>query len=214
MGMSAVAPPRITAKRSSVIAARTDFSRQTWVSPAVIEETEKGPVWRSLSRAFSIVAPKPKSTQPTAVKLLMANGEIFDQPGKVETIEADFNNETGTIAFRAGFPNPDRLLRHGETGEILMTTPLPHALLIPQKAVFRVLDKAFVYVVEANNVVRAREITIGEELPHQYIVSNGLREGERVLIDGLRRVRDGDTIEPNLRDAEQVFTELSQIPAE
>jgi membrane fusion protein (multidrug efflux system) len=124
------------------------------------------------------------------------------------------NNETGTIAFRAGFPNPDRLLRHGETGEILMTTALPQALLIPQKAVFRVLDKAFVYVVEANNVVRAREITIGEELPHQYIVSNGLREGERILIDGLRRVRDGDTITPNLRDAEQVFRELSQIPAE
>lgn len=148
------------------------------------------------------------------VRLRMANNEIFDHPGTIQTIEADFNNETGTIAFRAGFPNPDRLLRHGETGEILMTTALPRALLIPQKAVFRVLDKAFVFVVEASNVVRAREITIGEELPHQYIVTNGLHEGDRILIDGLRRVRDGDTITPNLRDAEQVFRELSQIPAE
>lgn len=152
--------------------------------------------------------------EPVPVRLRMANNEVFDHPGTIQTIEADFNNETGTIAFRAGFPNPDRLLRHGETGEILMTTALPGALLIPQKAVFRVLDKAFVFVVEASGVVRAREITLGEELPHQYIVSNGLREGERILIDGLRRVRDGDTITPNLRDAEQVFSELSRIPAE
>jgi len=152
--------------------------------------------------------------EPVPVRLRMANNEIFDHPGTIQTIEADFNNETGTIAFRAGFPNPDRLLRHGETGEILMTTALPGALLIPQKAVFRVLDKAFVFVVDASGVVRAREITLGEELPHQYIVSNGLREGERILIDGLRRVRDGDTITPNIRDAEQVFTELSRLPAE
>ena len=84
---------------------------------------------------------QPKGSQPTAVKLLMANGEIFDQPGKVETIEADFNSDTGNVAFRAAFPNPNGLLRHGETGKVLMTVPLEKALLIPQKATFDVLDK-------------------------------------------------------------------------
>lgn len=152
--------------------------------------------------------------EPVAVRLRMANDEIFAHPGTIQTIEADFNNETGTIAFRAGFPNPDGLLRHGETGEILMTTTLPGALVIPQKATYTVLDKTFVFVIGEDNTVHAREITLGESLPHQYIVTNGLSEGDRILIEGLRRVRDGDRVAPNLRDAEEVFTELSRLPAE
>ncbi len=154
------------------------------------------------------------ANEQVAVRLRMANDEIFSHPGTIQTIEADFNNETGTIAFRAGFPNPEGLLRHGETGEVLMTTRLPGALLIPQKATYTVLDKTFVFVVEANNVVRAREIQIGEERPHQYIVSGGLHEGERILIDGIRRVRDGDTITPNMRAADDVFAEMNRLPAQ
>ncbi|MDB4928326.1 MAG: acrA 3 [Myxococcaceae bacterium] len=148
------------------------------------------------------------------VRLRMANNEIYEHPGVIQTIEADFNNETGTIAFRAGFPNREGLLRHGETGEILMTSSLPRALIIPQKATYTVLDKTFVFVVGADDVVRAREITTGESMPHQYVVTNGLREGERILIEGLRRVRDGDTIVPNVRDPRQVFDELSHLMAE
>ncbi|MFO0605692.1 MAG: efflux RND transporter periplasmic adaptor subunit [Polyangiales bacterium] len=151
---------------------------------------------------------------PVPVRLRMANDEVFAQPGTIETIEADFNNETGTIAFRAGFPNPDGLLRHGETGEVLLTTVLPGALLIPQKATYTVLDKRFVFVVGPDDVVRAREIGVGEELPHLYVVERGLREGDRVLLDGLRRVRDGDTIAPNVRDPREVLEELRQLPAE
>ena len=151
---------------------------------------------------------------PVPVRLRMANDEMYPHPGTIQTIEADFNNETGTIAFRAGFPNGENVLRHGETGEILMTTTLPGALLIPQKATYTVLDKTFVFVLGADNVLRAREVTLGESMPHQYVVQSGLREGERILIEGLRRVRDGDAIVPNLRDADQVFEELRHLPAE
>ena len=144
----------------------------------------------------------------------MANGDIFSHPGTIQTIEADFNNETGTIAFRAGFPNPEGILRHGETGNVLMTSALPGALLIPQKATFTVLDKIFVFVVDANNVVHTREIQVGDERPHQFVVTGGLHVGEHILIEGLRRVRDGDEISPNLRDADEVFSELERIPAQ
>ena len=87
------------------------------------------------------------------VQLLMANNELFNHPGLVQTIEADFNNETGNIAFRATFPNPEGLLRNGETGSIVMTVPLKKALLIPQKATFEVLEKRYVFVVDDNKVV-------------------------------------------------------------
>ncbi len=150
---------------------------------------------------------------PVPVQLRMANGEIFGQPGTIQTIEADFNNQTGTIAFRAGFPNPEGLLRHGETGEILMTTVLPQVLVIPQEATYRVLDNTYVFVVDADNVVHARAITIGEELPHLYVVPEGLEEGEHVLLEGLRRVRDGDTIGQEVRDPHDVFEDLRTLPA-
>jgi membrane fusion protein, multidrug efflux system len=149
----------------------------------------------------------------TPVKLMMANGEVFDQPGKVQTIEADFNNETGNIAFRATFPNPKGLLRHGETGKILMTVPLPNALLIPQKATFEVLDKKFVFVLDEKNVVHSRAITVLAEMPQLYAVGSGLQESDKVLIDGLRKVKDGVTVEPDFKPPTEVLANL-EVSAE
>jgi len=155
-------------------------------------------------------------TQPEevpTVRLMMANGAVFGQPGKVQTIEADFNNETGNIAFRATFPNPDGLLRHGETGKVLMTVPLPDALLIPQKATFEVLDKRFVYVVDEKNVIHSKPITVKAEMPQLFAVGSGLTEKDRVLVEGLRRVHDGSTIDVDFKPPTEVIAHL-EVPAE
>lgn len=128
------------------------------------------------------------------VHLLMANGKVFDESGKVETIEGEFNNETGNIAFRATFPNPDRLLRHGETGTVLMTVPLSNSLLIPQKSTFEILDKRYVYVIGDDNIVRSRQISVAAELPHLFVVDGGLEENDKILLEGLRLVRENQEI--------------------
>lgn len=128
------------------------------------------------------------------VKLIMANHQEFQYPGVVKAIEADFNNETGNIAFRATFPNPNGLLRHGETGNILVTVPLINALLIPQKATFEILDKKYVYVIDKNNVVKSRRVTVGAEMPDIYAIVDGLAETDKILLEGLRKVRENDTI--------------------
>jgi membrane fusion protein (multidrug efflux system) len=151
--------------------------------------------------------------QNPAVRLMMANGELFDQPGQVQTIEADFNNETGNIAFRATFPNPAGLLRHGETGKVLMTVPLPNALLIPQKATFEVLDKRFVYVVDDKNVIHSRPITVKAEMPQLFAVASGLSDKDRVLVEGLRRVHEGSTIDVDFKPPAEVIAHL-EVPAE
>jgi len=156
---------------------------------------------------------QPENEKTTTVKLQMADGQLFDQPGKVETIEADFNNETGNLAFRATFPNPKGLLRHGETGKILMEVPLKNALLIPQKATFDVLDRKFVFVIDEKNVVHSRPITIAAELPQVFAVASGLDEHEKILIDGLRKVRDGGKIEVDYKEPSDVFEHL-EVPAE
>jgi membrane fusion protein, multidrug efflux system len=128
------------------------------------------------------------------VRLLMANNEVFQYSGIVKTIEADFNNETGNIAFRATFPNPKGLLRHGETGNVLATAVLKNALIIPQKATFEVLEKKYVFVVEKDNTVKQREITISAEMPDLYIISGGLKADERIMLEGIRKVRDNEKI--------------------
>lgn len=128
------------------------------------------------------------------VGLLMANNKMFAYNGQIETIEADFNHETGNIAFRATFPNPKGLLRHGETGNVLMNVPLENALLIPQKATFEILDKRYVFVVDKDNVIRSRQITIAAEMPHVFAVQSGLAETDKILLEGLRLVRENDEI--------------------
>lgn len=143
------------------------------------------------------------------VALKMANNEFFSHIGVVETIEADFNNETGNIAFRATFPNPEKLLRHGETGNIVVTVPLKNALLIPQKATFEVLNARYVYVVDKNNVIKSREITVGAEMPNLYIVTSGLNEGDKILLEGLRLVSENDKISYDYKEPKEVIKHLS-----
>ena len=150
---------------------------------------------------------------PKNVRLMMANHKEFPNEGVIETIEGEFNHETGNIAFRATFPNPKGLLRHGETGKVLMSTTLPDALLIPQKSTFEILDKRYVYVVDEKNTIRQRAIEVAEEIPHLYVISSGLTDKDRVLVEGLRKVRDGDVITARLEDAKKVESSLA-VPAE
>jgi membrane fusion protein, multidrug efflux system len=146
--------------------------------------------------------------EPLHVRLKMANGKEFSQDGIVETIESDFDNETGNIAYRATFPNPQGLLRYGETGNILITSPYPNAVMIPQKATFEELEKKYVYVITKDNKVKAREIKIAAELPHIYVVASGLGKNERILLDGLRLVQENQKITSKYQKPEKVMSNL------
>lgn len=147
------------------------------------------------------------------VKLVMANRQTFEYPGIVETIEADFDNETGNIPFRATFPNPKGLLRHGETGNILVNRSIKNALIIPQKATFEILDKRYVYVVGSDNRVKAREIVIGADMEDLYVVNSGLAENEKILLEGLRKVKENDRISYDYEEPKSVIHGL-KVPAE
>lgn len=142
------------------------------------------------------------------VQLRLADNTIFEQTGVIETIAADFNNETGNIAFRATFPNPDGLLRHGETGKVIMTTELDDALVIPQRATFDLLDRKYVFVIDDQGIAHQREIKVRAELPHIYVISEGLTTEDNILIDGLRKVRDGHHVSTDFEEPEEVMSHL------
>ncbi|MBX9781478.1 MAG: efflux RND transporter periplasmic adaptor subunit [Chitinophagaceae bacterium] len=155
---------------------------------------------------------KKNSTLP--VKLRMANTKLFDQKGVIETIEADFNNETGNIPFRASFPNPQKILRHGETGNILMPVQLKKAMIIPQKASFEILDKKYVFVVDKNHIIQSKQIEVGTELPYLYVVTKGLSLTDQVLVEGLRKVKVGEKINTRFVPQSEILKEVSNIHAE
>ena len=197
------------------------------------------------------------------VELRLANGETFSQVGTIGAIEADFNNETGNIAFRADFPNPDGLLRHGQTGTILLSRVVD-AVVIPQRATFEILAKKYAYVVgeeevETNvsptvattghaardasraaqigaeyagaeqaltydkhvhekaedsqphsphGVVRQREIILQSEQDDIYLIKDGLTVNDKIVLEGIRQVRDGDVVEFEFRSPEDVLGNL------
>lgn len=145
------------------------------------------------------------------VELVLANGLLFNQKGKIDTIEADFNNEVGNVAFRASFANPDGLLRHGETGNIVISKKYENAMIIPQKATFEVLDKKFVFVVDGNNIIHDREIKILAELPYVFIIESGLKDEEMIMLEGIGKYREGDKITPNIQSSEIVKKNLNLI---
>lgn len=142
------------------------------------------------------------------VSLIMANNEMLKTKGEVETVESEFDNETGNIAFRAKFPNPNQLLKNGETGKIQMVVPIKNALVIPQKATYELQDKKFVFVVDKNNVVKSKEITISTEMPDIYVVSQGLNPEDKILLEGVQKVKDDDKIAYKFHDPKDVINQL------
>ncbi len=136
---------------------------------------------------------------------MLANGSKFQHDGKIGAIEAKFNNETGNIPFRADFPNPDRLLRHGQTGNVLIRRPLKNAIVIPQRATFEILDKRYVYVIDKDNVVHQREIAIQNEMDDIFVIKSGLDVNDKIVLEGVRQVRDGDKVEYEFRKPEEVL---------
>jgi membrane fusion protein (multidrug efflux system) len=142
------------------------------------------------------------------VSLRMANGVEYEHLGKIDTVEADFDNQTGTVAFRASFPNPNKLLRHGETGNVILSEKIAGALVIPQKATYEVLDKKFVYVVDPKGKIEPREIVIDKELQHLFIIRSGLTETDTVLLEGLGKVSKGQKLKTKLLDVPAIMKTL------
>jgi len=159
------------------------------------------------------------------IELMLANGSKFPQAGKFASTGGKFNNETGNTTYRADFPNPDRLLRHGQTGNILINRPLKNAIVIPQRATFEILDKRYVYVVDKDDVVHQREIVVQHEMEDIFVIKKeepkkeepkkeepkkeepkkGLDVNDRIVLEGIRQVHEGEKVEYEFRDPEQVI---------
>jgi membrane fusion protein (multidrug efflux system) len=142
------------------------------------------------------------------VSLLLANNQELKLKGKIEVIESEFDNETGNIAFRAVFPNPDKFLKNGETGKVRMTIPLKNALVIPQKATYEIQDKIYVFLVDKNNTLKSREIKIKGEMPDLYVIDSGLLVSDKIVLDGVQKANENDKIKYDYKNPKEVISHL------
>jgi membrane fusion protein (multidrug efflux system) len=136
---------------------------------------------------------KKRTNNLEKVDLILANGENYPFKGIIETIEGEFNQETGNIAFRARFTNPEKVLRHGATGKIRLNQSVKGAIIIPQKVTIEVQDKTYIYVVNAQNIVEQRAIMPIVRLDNMYIV-DGVNPSDKIIYEGLQTIKVGDKV--------------------
>lgn len=157
-----------------------------------------------------------------AVKLVLADGSLYQQEGHVTAISGVIERNTGAVQIRATFDNPAQVLRTGGTGSVLIPVHNANAILVPQKATFDIQDKKFVYVLNKDNSISSREIKVlVQNDGANYVVTEGLKHGETIVLEGVNILKDGAKITPitpaqsdaNRKKAEKALKE-GKMPGE
>lgn len=157
----------------------------------------------SFSREFkgATLQEKLKNTPP--VTLLLADGSEYEEKGKLVTVTGLVNAVTGTSQFRAEFNNPQAILRSGSHGLVRLPITMKSALIVPQNAVFDMQGKQMIYVVNKDNTVKSKIITVKTTSGTNFIVEGGLEEGEVIVVEGAGKLKDGMAIIPQPKKEEE-----------
>lgn len=130
------------------------------------------------------------------VELVMPDGSVYGEKGKVQLVTGQFDNSIGAISFRAVFPNTDRLLRSGNTGKVRIPKLRTKTLLVPQESTFEIQDKVFVFTVGDSNKVFSKPIVVSGKTTSYYFVEDGVKAGDKIVFTGTGSLQDGMAIKP------------------
>jgi len=130
------------------------------------------------------------------ITLILPNGNAYEHTGVIVPAESEIDEQTGSIAYKVQFPNPNNLLRHGATGKLILDQPVKNAVLVPQKAVLEIQDKYYVFVVDAQNMVKMQNFVPNGRIANYFLVASGLNGKETIVYEGVKSIRDGQTIQP------------------
>lgn len=132
-----------------------------------------------------------------AVDLQLADGTIYDEKGRIDAVSGVIEQSTGSVSMRALFPNTKNILRSGGTGNVVFPYTMDGVILIPQTSTQEIQDKKFVYVVGQDNKVKHTEIKVSPlDDGKQYVVTGGLKSGDKIVIEGVQTLKDGQEIKP------------------
>nr|WP_246717652.1 efflux RND transporter periplasmic adaptor subunit [Microvirga flocculans] len=189
---SLVSPP----EGALIQAQQTLLTTISQIDPAYVNfsfSDEEGQAFRELNEKRA----KPISEKELGVELHFGRQTVYPQLGKIDTAAQRVDPQTGTIQARAIFPNPDGVLLPGQFVRVrLLGVTYPNAIVVPQQAVSQGPQGPSVYVLGANDIAQIRPIRLGVEIPTGWIVREGLKGGDRVIVDGVIRVRPGQAVRP------------------
>ena len=132
-----------------------------------------------------------------AVRLQLADGSLYDEEGKIDAVSGVIEQKTGSVSMRAVFANTQQVLRSGGTGKVVFPYTMDNVIVIPQSATVDIQDKKFVYVLQADNTVKYTEIKVSNlDDGHTYIVTSGLSAGDKIVVEGVQALKDGQQITP------------------
>ena len=138
--------------------------------------------------------------RPPTLELVLSDGTVFPHKGRPVFVDRAIDQKTGTIQVRAEFPNPERVLRSGQFGRVrAITEEVPDAILVPQVAVQELQGAKTVLVVGEGDKVALRTVTLREPYQQFYIVTAGLKPGERVIVEGIQKARPGMQVKAELK---------------
>lgn len=130
------------------------------------------------------------------IDLVLADESTFPARGKIDLVDGEFDQNTGAITVRASFPNNDGILRSGNTGKVRLGLKSGNQIIIPQAATQEMQDKVFVFLVGQGNKVTKQLITISSKVNSTYLVKDGLKPGDKIVLKGYDHLKDGDIIQP------------------
>jgi membrane fusion protein (multidrug efflux system) len=128
------------------------------------------------------------------IELILADNSKHNELGKIETMDGEIEKSTGNISFRARFKNPKKILKHGSSGKINIQFDLKNAVLIPMSSTFEVQENFYVYIVNSDNKLKMKRIYPRVSLGSFYVIEKGLSKNDRVLLEGIQLVKEGQEI--------------------
>jgi membrane fusion protein (multidrug efflux system) len=131
-----------------------------------------------------------------AVDLLLTDNSEYSHQGKIDMIDGQFDKTTGAITLRASFPNAQGLLRSGNTGKVRLSLQHKNALIVPQEATVEMQDKVFVFAVADSNKVKKMPVTIIGKSGNNYLVKDGVKAGDQIVLSGFDHLQEGSVINP------------------
>lgn len=145
------------------------------------------------------------------VELQLVNGEIYDEPGEIQTVTGQVDRATGTVSFRAAFPNPNRILANGNSGNIRIPRTYTDVPVLPEASTFEQQGKVLVYKLQGDTAAISAVIEVKDRIDNLIIVASGIEAGEKIVAQGVAQLRNGTLVKPQLVSFDSIASSLKPV---
>ncbi|PJX24465.1 efflux transporter periplasmic adaptor subunit [Psychroflexus sp. S27] len=154
---------------------------------------------------------KEKIANFQAVKLELATGDVYEHEGEIQTVSGQVNPQTGTVNFRAKFPNPGRLLANGNSGRIMIPETYEDKVVVPESASFERQGLIYVYGIKDDSLAVSKSFQVDARVKNFIIVKSGLEKGQKIIADGVGQIRNNMPVKPQLKDFDSIVKPINKV---